>query len=72
MVKPEKITTADRYVICDGMEELMEGEKGRRARERAGVQGTMVRHAVEKGGSSDTKLDELIKCLIANQKEIKF
>ncbi|TQD80614.1 hypothetical protein C1H46_033793 [Malus baccata] len=71
MVKPEKITTVDRYVICDGVKELMEGEKGR-TMERAGVQGTMARRAVEKGGSSDTKLDELIKCLIANQKEIKF
>ncbi|CAL8137684.1 unnamed protein product [Prunus armeniaca] len=50
-------------------QELMGGEKGRRARERAGLFGTMARHAVEKGGSSDKKLDELIKCLIANKKE---
>ncbi|KAM0959321.1 hypothetical protein TB2_024116 [Malus domestica] len=74
MVKPEKIKTVDRHVICDGVRELMGGEKGRRARERARVLGSTARRAVEKGGSSDKKLDELIKSLIANanQKEIKF
>ncbi|XP_008229441.1 PREDICTED: UDP-glycosyltransferase 90A1-like [Prunus mume] len=69
MVSQGQTTALDRYVICDGIEELMGGEKGRRARERAGLFGTMARHAVEKGGSSDKKLDELIKCLIANKKK---
>ncbi|KAB2610933.1 UDP-glycosyltransferase 90A1-like [Pyrus ussuriensis x Pyrus communis] len=74
MVKREKIKTVDRHVICEGVRELMGGEKGRRARERARVLGSTARRAVEKGGSSDKKLDELIKSLIANanQKEIKF
>lgn len=69
MVSQGLITALDRRVICDGIKELMGGEKGRRARERAGLFGTMARHAVEKGGSSDKKLDELIKCLAANKRE---
>ncbi|KAF8369942.1 hypothetical protein HHK36_032031 [Tetracentron sinense] len=46
--------------ICDGVRELMGGEKGRKARERAGVVGGMARQAMKKGGSSDKRLSELI------------
>ncbi|XP_059456747.1 probable UDP-glucosyl transferase 73B6 [Corylus avellana] len=59
----EKIVTVDRDVICDGVKELMGGEEGRKARERAQALGRLARHAVEKGGSSDLKLDELIEQL---------
>lgn len=59
----KKIMTVERGVICDGVKELMGGEKGRQARERAQALGSMARHAVEKGGSSDLKLDELIEQL---------
>lgn len=43
----------------------MGGEKGR----RAGLFGARARHAVEKVRSLDKKLDELIKCPIANKME---
>ncbi len=59
----EKIVTVGRDVICDGVKELMGGEKGREARERAQALGRLARHAVETGGSSVTKLDELIEQL---------
>ncbi|KAM5579913.1 UDP-glucose flavonoid 3-O-glucosyltransferase 7-like [Rosa sericea] len=64
MVSEEKVKTIDRQVICDGVKELMEGEKGRSARERARELGTMAWNAVKKGGSSDEKLGELINRLI--------
>jgi hypothetical protein len=59
----EKILTIGHDVICDGVKELMEGDAGRKAREKAQALGRLARHAVEKGGSSDLKLDELIEQL---------
>jgi hypothetical protein len=52
------------------MKELMGGEKGRKARERAQALGRLAKHAVETGGSFDTKLDELIEQL--SKKNILF
>ena len=49
----EKIVTVGRDVICDGVKELMGGEDGGKARERAQALGRLARHAMEKGGSSD-------------------
>lgn len=46
VVSDEKLTTIDRRVICDGVKELMGGEKGRRATERATELGTMARRGV--------------------------
>ncbi|KAE8076786.1 hypothetical protein FH972_015413 [Carpinus fangiana] len=59
----EKIVTIGRDVICDGVKELMEGDEGRKAREKAQALGRLAKHAVEKGGSSDLKFDELIEQL---------
>ncbi|KAJ6727557.1 GLYCOSYLTRANSFERASE [Salix purpurea] len=55
-------------VICDAVKELMRGDQGKKARERARELGRKARQAVEKGGSSDKKLDELIECLTSRQK----
>ncbi|KAG2664103.1 hypothetical protein I3843_16G062100 [Carya illinoinensis] len=65
----EKITTVGCDVICDRVKELMEGGKGRKAREKAQVLGRMARGAVEKGGSFDKKLDQLIGQLSNNKNE---
>ncbi|KAJ7962696.1 Glycosyltransferase [Quillaja saponaria] len=62
-VGEEKMMTVDRRVISDGVKELMVGDIGRKARERAQAIGKMARQAVKKGGSSDTKLDQLIQSL---------
>jgi hypothetical protein len=62
-VRGEKIVTVGHDVICGGVKELMGGEDGRRARERAQALGRLARHAVEKGGSSNLKLDKLIEQL---------
>jgi hypothetical protein len=64
----EKIVTVGRDVICDGVEELMGGDKGRKARERAQALRRLARHAGETGRSSDTKLDELIEQLSKKKK----
>ncbi|KAG7940906.1 hypothetical protein I3843_16G009600 [Carya illinoinensis] len=56
----EKIMTVGRDVICESVNELMGDGKGRKAREMAQALGKMARRAVEKGGSSDKKLDQLI------------
>ncbi|KAK9275766.1 hypothetical protein L1049_023035 [Liquidambar formosana] len=66
----EKIVTVDHDLICDGVKELMRGDKGRKARETAQVLRRQARRAVEKGGSSDKRLDELIECLIHKEKKI--
>ncbi|KAL3591243.1 hypothetical protein D5086_009883 [Populus alba] len=55
--------TVQRNVICDSVKELMRGDQGKKARERAQELGRKARQAVEKGGSSEKKLDELIECL---------
>ncbi|XP_040998898.1 UDP-glycosyltransferase 90A1-like [Juglans microcarpa x Juglans regia] len=63
----EKIMAVGRDVICDRVKELMGGGKGRKAREKAQALGRMARGAVEKGGSSDMKLDQLIDQLSNNK-----
>jgi hypothetical protein len=55
--------TVQHNVICDSVKELIRGDQGKKARERAQELGRKARQAVEKGGSSDKKLDELIECL---------
>lgn len=50
-------------LISERVKELMEGEKGRQAREKAGEIARKAREAVENGGSSCRKLHELIECL---------
>ncbi|CAK7354134.1 unnamed protein product [Dovyalis caffra] len=47
-----------RQAICEGVKELMGGQEGRNARERAEGLGRVARRAVQKGGSSH---DTLIK-----------
>lgn len=57
-------------VIRDGVKELMGGERGRQARERAREIGRLARQAVEKkGGSSYKNLEGLIKFLKEKFKE---
>ncbi|KAL3721205.1 hypothetical protein ACJRO7_005944 [Eucalyptus globulus] len=57
-------------VIRDGVKELMGGEKGRQARERAREIGRLARQVVEKkGGSSYKNLEGLIKFLKEKVKE---
>ncbi|OWM65046.1 UDP-glycosyltransferase 90A1-like [Punica granatum] len=55
-------------LISKGVKELMGGERGRQARERAGEIARKAREAVEIGGSSYKKLDELIQCLKREKK----
>ncbi|XP_058180254.1 probable UDP-glucosyl transferase 73B6 [Rhododendron vialii] len=68
-METKEIKVIGHDVICDGVKELMAGERGRRARERARELGVMARQAVEKGGSSDRKLDELIESLTGRDKK---
>ncbi|KAF7847060.1 hypothetical protein BT93_L3399 [Corymbia citriodora subsp. variegata] len=49
-----------REEVCDGVRELMVGERGRRARERAQALGRQARRAVKEGGSSHETLNKLI------------
>ncbi|KAJ6758736.1 GLYCOSYLTRANSFERASE [Salix koriyanagi] len=46
--------------ICEGVEELMGGSRGRSARERVQALGRVARRAVQKGGSSHDTLNKLI------------
>ena len=55
--------TVQNNVICDSVKELMRGDQGKKARERAQELGRKAKKAMEKGGSSGKKLDELIECL---------
>ena len=57
----------DRFVIRDGVKELMGGEKGKKSRKKALALGKIAREAVEKGGSSDKNLDQFIECIINNK-----
>ena len=50
-----------REVICEKVKELMVGEEGRKARERAMEVKRMAWEAKKTGGSSDTKLNEMIR-----------
>ena len=58
-----------REVICEKVKELMVGEEGRKAREKAQEVKRMAWKAMEKGGSSNRKLNEMIKCLALRRKE---
>lgn len=49
--------------VANGVKELMVGENGRRAREKAQELKKVARLAVHEGGSSDQTLDELLKQL---------
>jgi len=57
-------TRCKHNVTCDAVKELMRRQK---ARERAREFGRKARQAVEKGGSSDEKLDQLIQRLVLRQ-----
>ncbi|KAJ6737552.1 GLYCOSYLTRANSFERASE [Salix viminalis] len=63
--------TVHHDVICDSVRELMRGDRGKKARERAQELGRKAKKAMEKGGSSGKKLDELIECLTLRQKNSK-
>jgi len=54
-----------RQTISEGVKELMAGQKGRRARERAEAIGRVARRAVQNGGSSHDALSKLIDQLRA-------
>ncbi|KAI8531004.1 hypothetical protein RHMOL_Rhmol11G0103900 [Rhododendron molle] len=56
-----------REAICRGVKELMEGSKGRIAREKSQASGEVARQAVEEGGSSYLSLTKLIDQLCASQ-----
>ena len=58
-----------REVIHEKVKELMVGEEGRKARERAQEVKRMAWEAMEKGGSSDRKLNEMIECLARRRNE---
>ena len=58
-----------REVICEKVKELMVGEEGRKGRERAVEVKRMAWEAMKKGGSSDTKLNEMIECWAIRRKE---
>ncbi|CAN6681894.1 unnamed protein product [Malus baccata var. baccata] len=54
-----------RQAVCEGVRELMGGEKGRDARERAQALGRVAWRAVQEGGSSNQALKMLIDQLCA-------
>ncbi|CAB4266566.1 unnamed protein product [Prunus armeniaca] len=54
-----------RQAICEGVRELMEGERGKDARERAQALGRVAWRAVQEGGSSHQALNKLIDQLCA-------
>ncbi|KAF9681361.1 hypothetical protein SADUNF_Sadunf06G0217900 [Salix dunnii] len=57
---PSSETLVSRRSIAEGVEELMGGQEGRNARERAEALGTAARTAVQKGGSSHDTLSKFI------------
>ena len=58
-----------REVIYEEVKELMMGEEGTKARERAQEGKRMAWEAMEKGGSSHRKLNEMIECLTLRRNE---
>lgn len=56
-----------RQAICDGVKELMHSKKGKMVRNKAKELGRAAREAVEKGGSSNKSLSELIDTLCATE-----
>ncbi|OVA16191.1 UDP-glucuronosyl/UDP-glucosyltransferase [Macleaya cordata] len=61
--------TVGREAICEGVKELMGGERGRSVRERTQGLGRAARRAVEEGGSSSEKLSDLIDTLCTLKKD---
>ncbi|PIA58859.1 hypothetical protein AQUCO_00400008v1 [Aquilegia coerulea] len=68
-LKHDEIVRVDRKVICHSVKELMESDKGKKVRENAEQVGKLARKAVQKGGSSDQSLDELVVYLCGLNKE---
>ncbi|KAJ9184140.1 hypothetical protein P3X46_007911 [Hevea brasiliensis] len=66
-----ELVIVSREAICEGVRELMGGEKGRNARERAQALGRVARGAVQEGGSSDATLSKMIDQLRACQVAFK-
>ena len=58
-----------REVICEKVKELIVGEKGRKARERAMEVKRMALEAMKTSGSSNKKLNEMIECLALGRKK---
>ncbi|XAR71459.1 Scopoletin glucosyltransferase [Bertholletia excelsa] len=56
----EKVEGVSREVVCKAVKELMEGERGKKARERAQALGRLSRRAIQEGGSSYRALGDLI------------
>ncbi|KAJ8758797.1 hypothetical protein K2173_000518 [Erythroxylum novogranatense] len=54
-------TVVSRDAICEAVRELMGGEEGNKARERAQALGRVARRAVQIGGSSDSTLNKLVQ-----------
>ena len=59
----DRVEIIGREVICQKVKELMVGEEERKARERAQEVKRMAWESMEKGGSSDRKLNEMIEGL---------
>ncbi|EEF46812.1 UDP-glucosyltransferase, putative [Ricinus communis] len=59
------VVFVSRQAICEGVRELMSGDKGRNARERAQALGRVARRAVQPGGSSYYTLRKMIAQLRA-------
>ena len=58
-----------REVICERVKELMMGEEGWKGRERAQEGKRMAWEAMENGGSSHRKFNEMIECLTLRRNE---
>ena len=58
-----------REVICEKVKELMVGEVGRKAMERAMEVKRMSWEAMKTSGSFDRKLNEMIECLALRRKK---
>jgi len=66
------VVAVSREAICRGVKELMEGHKGRIAREKSQALGEVARGAVKEGGSSYLGLSMLIDQLCATQLKSKI
>ncbi|GMH17552.1 hypothetical protein Nepgr_019393 [Nepenthes gracilis] len=62
----------ERSAICGGVKDLMGGEKGIMATQKAEEVARAARRAVEGGGSSSDRLDQLIKCLTDIRKDMQM
>ncbi|KAL5720270.1 hypothetical protein ACHQM5_012949 [Ranunculus cassubicifolius] len=62
-VKHGETISVDREMICELVKELMTSKTGERARENMQVFAGLARNAMQKGGSSDKSLTELVEYL---------